>query len=206
MPIPWLQLIDAALGVANFARSRKTAALAPAADEQLQEQLQAGGRVPAALEARLASVVVAALKEAFDRDSRRLELERDQLAAERLRAERALRLEMLRQAGDREIGRLRLLAGIAVVSWLGTLFFSARLIGGSIGTRVALGTGWLLLLAAVAATFVAQSQVAASLDSLTKSDDGGSGSVPLTSGAAGLLALWLIVCGLGLVCVAVLVA
>ena len=42
--------------------------------------------MPGALEARLAGVVVAALKEAFDRDSRRLELERDQLAAERLRA------------------------------------------------------------------------------------------------------------------------
>ena len=69
------------------------------------------------------------LKEAFDRDSRRLDLEREQLAAERERAERALRLELRRQAADREIGRLRLLAGIAVASWIGTLFFSARLIG-----------------------------------------------------------------------------
>ena len=82
------------------------------------------------LEARLAGVVVAALKEAFDRDTRRLELEREQLEAERERAERALRLELQRQAGDREIGRLRLLAGVAVASWLGTLFFSARLLGG----------------------------------------------------------------------------
>ena len=38
---------------------------------------------PAGLEARLAGVVVAALKEAFDRDTRRLELEREQLDAER---------------------------------------------------------------------------------------------------------------------------
>jgi hypothetical protein len=205
MPVPWLQLIDAALGFANFARGRRTPA---AHDEQLQQQqqLEASGRVPGALEARLAGVVVAALKEAFDRDSRRLELERDQLAVERLRAERALNLEMWRQAGDREIGRLRLLAGVAVASWVGTLFFSARLAGGAVGTRVALGAGWLLLLAAFAASFVAQARVAASLDSLTKSDDGASGSGVLASGAAGALALWLLVAGLALVCAAVLIA
>src|SRR6185436_9870926 len=71
------------------------------------------------LEARLAGVVVAALKEAFDRDNRRLDLEREQAQAERLRAERALRLELARQAVDREIGRLRLTAGVAVACWLG---------------------------------------------------------------------------------------
>src|SRR5437899_7869057 len=103
MPVPWLQLIDAALGVANFARGRKTAALA----EAPHHQLDTTGRVPAGIEARLAGVVVAALKEAFDRDTRRLELEREQAAAERARAERVLRLELHRQAGDREIGRLR---------------------------------------------------------------------------------------------------
>jgi hypothetical protein len=203
MPVPWLQLIDAALGVANFARGRK---LPAASDEQQQQQLEAGARVPGALEARLAGVVVAALKEAFDRDSRRLELERDQLAAERLRAERALKLEMMRQAGDREIGRLRLLAGVAVAAWVGTLVFSARLIGAGAGARAALGGGWLLLLAAFAASFLAQSRVAASLDSFTKSDDGGPGSSAPASGAEGALALWLLVAGLALVCVAVLVA
>ena len=201
MPVPWLQLIDAALGVANFARGRKL----PVPQEE-QHQLEAGARVPGALEARLAGVVVAALKEAFDRDSRRLELERDQLAAERLRAERALRLEMMRQAGDREVGQLRLLAGVAVAAWVGTLVFSARLIGAGAVARAALGGGWLLLLAAFAASFLAQSRVAASLDSFTKSDDGGSGSSSPASGAGGVLVLWLLVAGLALVCVAVLVA
>jgi hypothetical protein len=204
MPVPWLQLIDAALGVANFARGRKTAA---PNDEQLQQQqLEAGSRVPGALEARLAGVVVAALKEAFDRDSRRLELERDQLAAERLRAERALKLEVLRQAGDREIARLRLLGAIAVGGWVGTLFFSARLIGGPVGARVALGAGWLSLLAAFAASFVAQTRVGTSLDAIAKADEGAFGGVAIASGQAGALALWLIVCGLALVCVAVLFA
>ena len=125
MPVPWLQLIDAALGVANFARGRKSQA-----QDEPSQQLQAGAQAPGGLEARLASVVVAALKEAFDRDSRRLELEREQLAAERSRAERAMRLELRRQAADHEIGRLRLLGGVAFTSWLATLAFSARLIGG----------------------------------------------------------------------------
>ena len=43
-----------------------------------------------ALETRLAGVVVAALKEAFDRDKARMDLERETLEAERARAERAL--------------------------------------------------------------------------------------------------------------------
>src|SRR6185369_13257388 len=101
----------AALGLANFARGRRAVG-SPTSDDPQQQQLETASRVPGGLEARMAGVVVAALKEAFDRDTRRLELEREQLAAERQRAER-LRLELHRQAGDREIGRLRLLAGVA---------------------------------------------------------------------------------------------
>jgi hypothetical protein len=199
MPVPWLQLIDAALGVANFARGRKARA-----DEPPPHQLEAGSRAPAALEARLTSVVLAALKEAFDRDTRRLELERDQAAAERERAERALRLELQRQAGDREIGRLRLLAGVAVASWIGTLFFSSRLIGGGISARVLLGGGWLLLLAAFASALTAQSKVADALATLARAEGLGSSRSTL-SGAAGTLAVWLIVGGLALIGAAVLI-
>jgi hypothetical protein len=197
MALPWLQIIDAAIGVTDLVRSRKIRTMAD--QQQQQQDLEVAARVPGALEARLAGVMVAALKEVFDRDTKRLELEREQAAVERERAERALRLELRRQAGDREIGRLRLLAGVAVVSWLGTLFFSARLAGGPIGARVALGVGWLLLLAAVAASFSAQSRVAAALDSVSSDDR------PLSSGAGGVLAVWLIVVGLALVGVAVLI-
>src|SRR2546430_13789583 len=59
------------------------------------------------IEARLTNVVVAALKEAFDRDHARLELERAQIEEQRRRAEEALRLELRRQVLDRELGRLR---------------------------------------------------------------------------------------------------
>ena len=197
MGLPWLRVLDTLLGVTDLARSFKIRSLT---DEQKQQeqQLEAVGRGGSALEARLAGVVVAALKEAFDRDTRRLELEREQVAMERERAERALRLELRRQAGDREIGRLRLLAGGAIASWLGTLFFSARLVGGPPAARALLGGGWVLLLAAVAVSFSAQARVAAALDSTT--DDRA-----LSSGAGGVLAVWLIVAGLALVGVAVLV-
>src|SRR5512140_370382 len=118
MGVPWLRILDALIGVSNIATRSSPRAVAGE-----QEQLAPGSRALGHLETRLAGVVVAALKEAFDRDSRRLELEREQLEAERQRADRALRLELVRQAGDREIGRLRLLAGVGVACWIGTLFF-----------------------------------------------------------------------------------
>jgi len=195
--VPWLRILDTMLGATDLARSFKLRSMTD--EQQQQQQLEAASRPGGALETRLAGVVVAALKEAFDRDTRRLELEREQAAVERERVERALRLELRRQAGDREIGRLRLVAGGAIASWLGTLFFSGRLMGGPVAARVLLGGGWVLLLAAVAASFSAQSQVAASLD--YSSDDR-----PITSGTAGALGVWLIVAGLAFVGVAVLVA
>ena len=73
------------------------------------------------IETRLTNVVVAALKEAFDRDHARLELERAQLEEQRRRAEEALRLELRRQAIDRELARLRLLAGTALVGWIASI-------------------------------------------------------------------------------------
>jgi hypothetical protein len=198
MAVPWMRLLDTALGFADIARSRKR----PSAGA-IGEQLEPAGRGLGALETRLAGVVVAALKEAFDRDTRRLDLEREQLEAERLRAERALKLELLRQAGDREIGRLRLVAGVAAASWIGTLFFSARLIGGPLTARVLLGSGWLLLLAAIGASFAAQSATERALrragDRLVAVEDA------LDSSAAGRAAPWLIVIGLALVGLAVLV-
>src|SRR5881394_2627943 len=193
MPVPWLSIVDTLSGITDIAVRRR--APAPGPEHELRLDDRSGGPL-GGLEARIAGVVVAALKEAFDRDTRRLELERAELEAERERAERALRLELRRQAGDREIGRLRLLAGIAVASWLGTLFFSARLVGGPPAARALLGGGWVLLLAAVAVSFSAQASVA---ESLARSD-----SRDLGSGIAGALALWLIVAGLGVIGVAVL--
>jgi len=159
MALPWLAIIDAAIGAAALVR-RKTQGAAPF--RQLAAQ--------------------------------RLELEREQMEAERQRAERALMLELLRQSGDREIGRLRLLSGIALTSWLGTLIVAARLMGGRVGVRVTLGVGWLLLLSALAAALSGQSAVARALDR----------EMPPTDGAA-IAAQWLILSGLAIVALAVLI-
>jgi len=205
MPLPWLQIIDAVVGVTNFARSRRAGIATD--DQRQQQQMETAARTPGGLEARMAGVVVAALKEAFDRDTRRLELERDQLAAERERADRAMRLELQRQAADREIGRLRMLAGVAIAGWLVTLLLAiwpgSRLVA-TIGARVALGAGWLMLGAALAASFSAQARVAAVLDSLAAG--GGDHRGGAMSGTAGAAALWLIVSGLTLVGLAALIA
>lgn len=195
---PWLRILDTVLGLTDMALGRARGRDASAAQT---DALSAGARGMAGfLEARLAGVVVAALKEAFARDERRLDFEREQMEAERQRAERALRLELQRQAGEREIGRLRLMAGVAVASWLGTLFFATRLVGGPPAARGSLGTGWLLILGALAASFAGQSRVAAGLAS---SPDRNSEGVP-SSGAFGLLTPWLIVAGLAAIAIGIL--
>src|SRR5262245_37193487 len=193
MAVPWLRLLDAAIGVASMARSRREAAS--------NQQLEVGSRALGGLETRLAGVVVAALKEAFDRDTRRLELEREQLEAERQRAERALKLELLRQAGDREIGRLRLLAGVAAASWIGALLLAARLVGSSLAPKALLGGGLALLLAAMGAAFAGQ---AATERALRKAADSFATFDDSMSGGAGRAAPWLIMAGLALVAAAVL--
>jgi hypothetical protein len=208
MAVPWLQIVDAVVGVANFARSRRAAATAAPTEElHQQQQMENAARAPGGLEARMAGVVVAALKEAFDRDTRRLELEREQLAAERERAERALRLELQRQAADREIGRLRLLAIVAVAGWLVTLLLAvwpgSRMVS-TMGARVALGLGWLMLSAALAASFSAQGQVANAMSGAALPGSAPNGAV--SSGAAGAAAPWLIMVGLAMIGVAALIA
>jgi hypothetical protein len=199
MPMPWLQILDAVIGLTDLARSRKIRKLSQESTEPGPAPLELSGRPGAigGLETRLAGVVVAALKEAFDRDTRRLDLEREQMAAERLRAERALRLELRRQVADREIARVRLLGGAALACLLGTLFFAGRVIAGHAAARMALGVGWALLLGALAASFAAQSSVASRLN---RSDD-----TDIDAGIAGALAPWLIVIGLGVIGVAALI-
>jgi len=198
MALPWLRILDTVVGIGDLALSKRAkTASTPEADPRMA----AGGGSLGLLETHLTGVVVAALKEAFDRDSRRLDLEHEQLNAERVRAERALRLELLRQAADRELARLRLVAVMAAVSWIGTLFFSARLIAAGTGARVALGSAWVVLLAALALSFDAQAAVS---DALGRVDLERDHAVPAT--LAGRLAPWFVVVGLGLVGGAVLMS
>jgi hypothetical protein len=199
MALPWLSVVDTLLDLTSLAMSRKSRRPQEDAEPQTLP-----GRALGHLETRLTGVVMAALKEAFDRDASRLELEREQAERERVRAERLLRLELWRQAGDREIGRLRLLAGVAVGSWVGTMLFSTRLIGGPVGARVMLGVGWLLLLAALSLSFAAQSRISGAL---ARVDDTAAQmrQDELMAGPPGAMVPWLIVLGLAVIGLAVLI-
>lgn len=195
-----MRIIDAVLGVTDMAMSRRATRAADPTDDRAIAT-GAGSHAIGALETRLAGVVVAALKEAFDRDSRRLDLERERAEADRLQAERALRLEWLRQATDREIGRLRVIAGTAVATWLGTLFLASRVIGGSMWARVLLGVGWALLLGALGAAFSGQSRIIRAVERSSPDRD-----ERLDAGLAAAASPWLIIVGLALVAASVIVA
>jgi hypothetical protein len=193
----WLRIFDAVLDVTDLARRF----LPRPQSSELAEPSSAGALGP--VETQLAGVVVAALREVFDRDSRRLELEREHIEAERQRAERLLELELFRQAGDREIGRLRLIAGVAFATWAGSLLLLTRMAAGDLAARVTLGAGWAFLLGALAAAFLGQSRVSTELGRLHV----GTHRPPaLLSGVAGALALWLAVIGLALVGAAIFIA
>jgi hypothetical protein len=139
---------------------------------------------------------VAALKEAFDRDHARLELERAQLEEQRRRAEDAQRVELRRQAADREIGRLRLLAATALVGWIASvLLLVTRLGTASPSSRGVLAASWLLLLGALGAAFTAQGKLSAY-------EPGG--DAPVDAGAGGAAALWLLLAGLALAAISLL--
>ena len=107
------------------------------------------------IQAQLAGVAVAAIKEVFDRDSARLEMERAQLEAERQRAEELLRIELRRQAADRILGQLRLVAVMAVAIWAVSAVLGVWMPGMREGMppRLLLGTGWVFVLAALGYAF-----------------------------------------------------
>jgi hypothetical protein len=139
------------------------------------------------IETRLTNVVVAALKEAFDRDHARLELERAQIDEQRRRAEAALRLEVRRQAADRELARLRLVAGAAMVGWIASVaMLGAGFIGESTVARICVAAGWALLLGALGAAFSGQERIGASLP---EENIAAGGTVAAAS-------LWLLLAGL----------
>jgi hypothetical protein len=190
-----VKAFDAVIVLRDAARRLKGDAPPPAAEPALTTTAPSTG-LTGHLESRLTNVVVAALKEAFDRDHARMELERAQLEEQRRRAEEALRAELRRQAADREVGRLRLLAGTALFGWVASVVIVlVRLEAASTVSRALSAAGWLLLLAALGAAFTAQGRVSASVPNLNG---------PVEAGAAGAAALWLLVGGLALAAIALL--
>jgi hypothetical protein len=181
---------DAVIAFRDAARRLKDSSAGSKPETSLSQTAAQG--LAGQIETRLTNVVVAALKEAFDRDHARLELERAQIEEQRRRAEEALRLELRRQTIDREIGRLRLLAGTALVGWIASiavLFMHQP----SVPSRAVLGAGWLLLLGSLGAAFAAQGRVSAErIDKPERVD-------------AGALPLWLLIAGLAATAISLLV-
>jgi hypothetical protein len=181
---------DAVVAFRDAARRLKDASGASKAETSLSQTAAAQG-LAGQIETRLTNVVVAALKEAFDRDHARLELEREQIEEQRRHAEEALRLELRRQTMDREIGRLRLLAGTALLGWIASIAVTFVHQGG-VPSRLVLGLGWLLLLGALGTAFNAQGRVNAErVDKPERAD-------------AGALPLWLLIAGLAATAISVL--
>jgi len=195
----WMRVLDTVGGLIQMGtRFRRT--------PETDLQAPAGAAGPGgALEARLAGVVVAALKEAFDRDRARMDLERTQMEAERERAEAALRAELRRQAAERIVGQLRMIAMMA----FGLLMVSAALgvwLPGMRTTapRVLMGTGWILAIAALGTAFAAWQQVSAWTAAPRLSPDPAGVASPGHPAAAA--APWLLIGALALTGVSLLTA
>jgi hypothetical protein len=149
------------------------------------------------IEARLTNLLVVALKEAFDRDHTRLELERARMEDERRRAEEAAQQEARRQAADREAVRLRFLAGSALAGWVVSVMLLLTRAGQMTGaSMMVLAAGSALLLGSLGAAFTAQARVSAYA---------AGGDPSFDRGTAGVAALWLLIAGLALSAASMLV-
>jgi hypothetical protein len=149
----WMRVLETVNGLARMGGRLRSLTVDPAAQ---------GAQTAGALETRLAGVVVAALKEAFDRDRARMDLERAQIDSERQRAEEALAAELRRQAAERALGQLRLLAIMAIGTWMLSAALAVWLPGMRAGLpRGLLGAGWALAFGALGCTFAGSQRVSA---------------------------------------------
>jgi len=195
----WMRVLDTVSGLIQMSgRFRRPP------EGEIQAAPTGGGPL-GQLEARLAGVVVAALKEAFDRDRARMDLERTQMEAERARAEEALRAELRRQAAERALGQLRLIAMMA----FGLMMVSAALgvwLPGmrTMAPRLLMGIGWVLAIGALGTAFAASQQVSAWTAITTPLPSAGGTASPAHPAAA--VAPWLLLGALALTGVSLLTA
>lgn len=192
----WVRVLDT-LGTLVQVGTRFTRSAAPPpAGADAGEMAQASPL--AALETRLAGVLVAALKEAFDRDKARMDLERETVEAERSRAERALQAELRRQAADRSLNQLRLIAVFAGCLLLASAALAA-FVGGMRDGRAAivLGIGWASALGALGCVFAAWPRVSGWASSTTSEQQ---------QSSAADVAPWLLLLSLALTAASLLLA
>lgn len=183
----WMRVVDTVSGLVQMSgRLRRPNGDVPS---------PTGGGPLGQLETRLAGVVVAALKEAFDRDRARMDLERSHLDAERQRAEEALRAELRRQAAERALGQLRMIAVMAVAVWMLSAALGVWLPGmRETVPRVVMGIGWGASIAALGCAFLAWQQI--SSWSASSGDGGAPAEAPRSLPAAS--APWLLLVSLAL--------
>ena len=152
--VTWLRALNAIGTVAEATRlfrgTGQSADLTPTASESAGE----------ALETRLANVVVAALREAFDRDRARFDLERDLHAAEAARQADALRSEWLRQTATQALTQTRYVAVLSVVVWVASAISAVWLSPLGTASKSLLGIGWGGLSIAIAAAFMTHQYLA----------------------------------------------
>lgn len=198
-----LRALQTLNNLADAGQRIRRAVAPPPPGDALSSAAGAGG-LTGPLEARLAGVVVAALKEAFDRDRARLDLEQAQLDAEQRRAEEAMRLELQRQSGDQAIGQTRMLVVLAIVAWLVSAVLIALLPGArGAAPRAMVAVGWVLLLGCIAAAFAFYYRVSAWHGALRPGAPD-PGDVP--AGGLGRAAGVLLIAGLASVAAALLLA
>jgi hypothetical protein len=202
MAIGWLRVAEVVGGLVELSsRFRRP----PPGDD-----LAAGGagRAGGTLETRLAGVLVAALKEAFDRDSTRMELERSQVESERRRAELALRAELHRQAAERALAHLRLVAIVAVAAFALSAALAVWLPGmRAAAPRALLGAGWAASFAALGCAFAGwRTILSSSVAVATESPAGGSTMMERREPTTAAAAPWLLITALALIAASLLVA
>ncbi len=191
----WMRILDTVGGLAQM-----TGKLLPRPAETGMAQSGDALGGSGAIEARLAGVVVAALKEAFDRDRARMEMERSQIDAERKRADELLAAELRRQSAERSLGQLKLIAVMAAAGWALSALLAVWLPGMHGGvSRVLLGAGWLLAFAALGCAFAAGQRIftADLLSAATHSAPGG---------AAAAAAPWVLLASLAAIAAGILTA
>ena len=185
----WLQILDTVGNLAQLSgRFRRTGPEGEPRPGMLGQ-----------LETRLAGVVVAALKEAFDRDRARMDFERAQFEAERRRAEDALRAELRRQAAERAVAQVRTIAIMALGVWMLSAALGVWLPHMRSGAgRWLLGGGWTFLVFTLGCAFFAWQQI----ESWSASDRLSERSPSV----AELVAPWLLLLAIALSAAALLVA
>lgn len=194
----WLRALSAVGAVAEASRLFR----APRGEAEREPAVFQPGSTQ--LEARLAQVVVAALKEAFNRDRARFDLEQGHLDAQRERAEQQLRLEWLRQESERSLGQVRMMAIMSLIVWAASALLLVWLPGSQEATsKVLLGFGWSALIGSVACAFVAHSGIT---EWLVNAHTSGPVTPHVPQSSARTILPWLLVLGLALTATSVIVA